>query len=68
MDEAKTIKLTSILRGSNAMKPKPKSSNGGLAGTSSEKTVGMSERKRRLGFLSLGKPTASGVKKLVDKL
>ena len=68
MSDIKTIKLHAILRGSGAVKPKPKSSHEPLTGQDAEKDGPMSKRKRRQGFLSLGKPTPSGVRKLVDKL
>ena len=68
MSDTKTIKLHTLLRGSGVVKPKPKSSHETVPGLDMEKQGPMSKRKRRQGFLSLGKPTPSGVRKLVDKL
>ena len=68
MSDIKTIKLHTLLRGSGVVKPKPKSSHETGSGLAAEKPAPMSKRKRKQGFLSLGTPTPSGVRKLVDKL
>jgi hypothetical protein len=68
MSDIKTINLHALLRGSGAAKPKPKASHEPVTGLDEEKNEPMSKRKRKQGFLSLGKPTPSGVRKLVDKL
>ena len=68
MSDTKTIKLHTLLRGPGVVRAKPKSSHEPVTGLETEKAENLSKRKRRQGFLSLGKPTPSGVRKLVDKL
>ena len=61
MIDIKTLKLTALFR-SGDTKAKPKSTR------KPESDVRPEDAPRKEGVLSLGRPTVSGVRKLVDKL